>query len=242
MTESILLTAAVRPTTNIRVALADHKERRDQYLRAVTGWSRFADQAGLHLAIAETSGAEREEVIPAHVDQVEFFSYQPSPELADRGKGALEADTIDYVMNSWARIDPDRTVHKLTGRLLLANAGKVLKTVGSNSVRVRRTLDRAYCDTRVVTVRVQQWQENYSGMAAEVDDANGRYLEHTLAHRLINAEYSSGLTVEQFAERPSFVGMSGSSGRQYAAGPSVLRSLAVRIESKVLPRAASKQR
>ena len=219
MSTLILLTAAVTPDpaflahdAPFRVALADPRVRAGQYRAAVDHWHAVAQAAGGRVAVVETSGAAHGDL--TRRSDVGFVSYDVPPGLAAGGKGAIEATAIDHALAS-LEPSPDTVLVKVTGRLLVANAAKVVGPVGDATVRVRRSLDRSFADTRIVVTTVGTWSEHLCGMGADVDDDHGRWLERVAAQRLILGEYAGALTVQRFPSPPRFAGASGTTGARY---------------------------
>ncbi|UIJ35545.1 hypothetical protein [Allobranchiibius sp. GilTou73] len=215
----ILLTAAVTPDpaflagdASFWMTLADPQVRAGQYRAAVDHWSGVAHAVGGRVAVVETSGADRGDV--TRRTDVGYVSYSLPAGLASGGKGAIEAAAIDHALDT---LDPapDTVLVKVTGRLLVENAARVIGPVGDATVQVRRSLDRAFADTRFVVTTVGTWREHLSGMGVEVDDDRARWLERVAAQRLIVGEYAGTLTVQRFPDPPRFVGASGTTGVRY---------------------------
>lgn len=219
MSALILLTAAVTPdpaflanNASFRMTLADPQVRAGQYRAAVDHWHRVAQTVGGRVAVVETSGADRDEV--TRRTDVGFVSYDAPAGLAAGGKGAIEAAAIDHALASLDAA-PDTVLVKVTGRLLVENAARVIGPVDDATVQVRRSVDRAFADTRFVVTTVGTWREHLTGMGEEVDDDHGRWLERVAAQRLILGEYAGSLTVQRFPDPPRFTGASGTTGARY---------------------------
>ena len=219
MSVLILLTAAVSPDpafltadASFRMSLADPQERAGQYRAAVDHWHAVADAVGGRVAVVETSGAARGEV-SRHAD-VDVVAYTAPTGLAAGGKGAIEAEAIDHAL---AVLDPllDTVLVKVTGRLVIENAARVIGPIGDATVQVRRSLDRGFADTRFIVTTVGTWRAHLTGMGAQVDDDHGRWLERVAAQRLILGEYDGTLTVQRFPDPPRFTGASGTTGVRY---------------------------
>jgi len=211
----ILLTAAVTPDPRLTGVLVDPRTRSAQYKRAIMAWQEAAAKVSAELVVVETSGASPDDILDT-LDGTTWISFSPSDRGVLRGKGAAEAEALDHAIGMLgARIVGTSTLHKATGRLILENPGAVLGDVCRTEFRVRRSLDRSYCDTRLISCSLDGWATYLTGMATEVDDQGGRYLEHVLAQRLIMAEYGGGASVSRFRVRPSIRGVSGQTGQSY---------------------------
>jgi hypothetical protein len=234
-TDLILLTAAIVPDTSFRNALSDPEQRLGQYRTAIRTWSDVASATGCKLMIVETSGS-------GHLlaDQAETVSFTPSLEAKNAGKGAAEAEALEAGLRV-ADLAEHATFHKVTGRLALRNWKSAVLPVTAGTVRVRRSMDRSYCDVRFFSVTRSFWDQYLQGMSNEVHDVEGRYLEHVMAQRLVLAEYA-GVHVERFPERPSFMGSSGTSGNSYGSiKERMLSPLLLRAENILSSVGAGKQ-
>lgn len=234
-TNLILLTAAVTPEASFASSLADPEERLRQYEAAIVCWTKIAYDTGCSLGVVETTAS-------GHLlgDVARVLDFTPSEAARERGKGAVEAEALDAALRAFD-MDGDSTLHKVTGRLMLRNAAALVRPLPTGVATVRRTLDRSYCDTRFFSASYDVWQKYLTGMAEEVNDSGGRYLEHVMAHRLIEAEYQ-GVMVERFAERPLILGASGTTGKAYGTPRQRLVSpIKKKIEDLLVTRALLKQ-
>ena len=109
--------------------------------------------------------------------------------------------------------------------------------LGGQSLRIRRSLDRGTCDTRIFTTTPAVWQQYFSGIYAETNDLEGRYFEHVVGHRSILAEYASPeFEVLQFPTPPKIVGISGSDGKAYGGfNKDGLSNALAHVERYLLP-------
>ena len=216
----LLLTAAVTPTVRHRVSVTDPEQRAAEYHAALRRWGATASRLGLDLVVVETTGAERSAFWPAGVPG-RFLSCPPDacpPDVgpATRGKGAVEAAALDHAFARAPELG-EGTVYKCTGRLWVANAAALLAPLPAATARLRRTLDWSWVEGRLLGASVDVWRGVLAGMADEVDDPAGRYLEHVLADRLRPAWASGRVTVDRLPRRPVYVGRSGSTGHDYGS-------------------------
>lgn len=214
MTGVVVMTMAVTPSIGLAVSVADPTQRLNQYRSALEKWIRVAERRDLYLAVVETTGFAEDRLLGQKSDHIIYHNHEPSTVDVSRGKGAIEAAALDSVMAVLP--SPITWGIKVTGRLFVTNS-EVFFNPGASAVRVRRTLDRAYADSRAFTFDRSAWQSHLNGMNLEVDEARGRYLEHVLAMRLIAGEYAQTLRVDPFVRRPVIVGQSGTTGRKYGS-------------------------
>lgn len=221
MSMLILLTAAVTPNaaflgarTAYPLTIADPGVRAGQYRKALAAWVQIAASRDAKVAVVETSGASPDSLTAGLATSVTVVSYDPDADLLTHGKGAVEAAAIDHALGSLGLDDAD-TLYKVTGRLGVANAARIVRPLRTPLVRVRRSLDRRFVDTRFLGATVGSWRTVLSDMATEVDDDGGRMLEYVVGHRLIEAEWNDQVRVERFPRVPRFVGVSGTTGSDY---------------------------
>lgn len=222
MTLTLVLTAAVAPTVSVRVTVADPEQRARDYHAAIAAWSRTAGRLGMELVVVETTGAERSAFWPPGCPG-RHVGFRADAETSARGKGAVEAVALDRAL---AEVD-EGTVYKCTGRLWVANAERLVVPLAPDAARIRRTLDRTWVDGRFLGASTAVWRRALTGMAPEVDDGDGRYLEHVMADRLAREGVLHGTSLERFPARPAFVGRSGSTGVDYRSPAQRLKGLAL---------------
>lgn len=217
----VLLTATVTPNGNFGIVAASPDRRREQYRRAVAHWASSLRGSPFTLAIVETSGEPADSltrlVAVGSSATVEVHAFAPTASLVARGKGAIEAAAIQHVLEPRDEpVDGSATLYKATGRLRLLNAGACLELLAPATVRVRMALDRTYADTRLLGARASVWRTCLEGMAEEVDDDAGVFLEHVVASRIASRAALSTIAVSRFPVRPVLAGESGTSGARYS--------------------------
>ena len=242
----ILLTAAVTPARIFNGVLTDPAKRLQQYHMALRFWCDVAVRTGAHVLVVETSGADpdcfREPLSASERRRVMVFSHAPSPAVISSGIGAIEAEAIDAAMLDVASAGSvGILITKVTGRLKVRNAIDLSRSSHRSTFVVRRTLDRRFADSRFFEVPLTLWISFMTGLADQISDADGRYLEHALAHRLAIGEYEGIVRVGHFVRRPLIEGVSGTTGRNY--GGSLKRPLSRPLSwvERGVSRLASKQ-
>lgn len=238
VTEIVLSPAAVRPSARVPFTALDSEQRLELYRSAFSEWAELVQQSGGKLCVIETTGQPRDSVLGSDAHDVEYVHHTPDAALEPLGKGALESSALDAGMSYLAdKYGPDITVHKVTGKLRVPNWSKVLLPLGSRGLRIRRSLDRGTCDTRVFTTTPAVWQQYFTGIHSETNDPEGRYFEHVVGHRSILAEYaSSEFEVLQFPTPPRIVGISGSDGKAYGGfNKDGLSNSLAHVEQYLLP-------
>ncbi|MBM9469125.1 hypothetical protein [Nakamurella leprariae] len=213
----VLLTAAVQPNSGVSVALSDAEARRTQYLDSFRFWGEFAQRTGARIVVTESSGTPPDCFLEAFSEsgcnEITWIDVTPTETALMRGKGAIEAEMIDRTVGLLT--DDTTAMYKITGRLTIANADRVITELPERTVVARGLLDRSRFDMRVVGASRAIWARDLSGMCDEVDEARGTDLGNVLAARLMHASAVRQVRVNRFAERPRLRGVSGTRGEDY---------------------------
>lgn len=234
MTSTVLLTATVRPNTELFVAQADPETRLAQYRTAIARWADLVRSSDVDLVVVETSGAQPTSLlsdVPSPLrSYVRVISYEAADTDNARGKGPFEVEAIRRGLAAISQESgDDRTVYKGTGRLVLSNAGALVQDLGSRSVRIRMTADRSFADTRFLGGTVATWHRVLLDDTDQIDELAGIYLEHVVAGSVARAAAMRSINLERLPQRPVFDGQSGSTGEtytsQYLRTPERLRRL-----------------
>lgn len=244
----VMLTAAVSPTVATKVAITDPEVRLAQYRESLATWlSWVSDVDGAEIHLIETTGFDRERFLKGvdlqRVSPLHWHSHEPTGDANQRGKGAVELEALSSVMSeSLASVPDAATVYKVTGRLRLTNPDECVRRLATNEVVARRSLDHSYFDTRILGMSLRVWRDRLLGAQHLVNDSSGVYLEHVVAARLAEPVFLGQLTARRFKVRPSFEGVSGSTGLVYRSRPGGPRSrLAVAAEHSLVGFASRKQ-
>lgn len=237
----VVLTTAFRVQVGTSV-LTDPAHRTAQYAAAIARW-RDLRAAEISLHVMDCSGVPIDEVrtsLGQLAKGLAITSYSPSLDVISRGKGAIEASAMDDLMCSGA-VPDNTTVFKATGRLTIANATRLLRPVSVETVVARRRADYSWVDTRFIGFRPHTWRSTFSGMAKEVDDARGVYVEHIAGYRLLRGISTHEVQWRPFEERPRFAGSSGTTGERYRPMPTAVMGTVMRPLEAALRVAAGRK-
>ncbi len=225
MPDTVLMTATVRPNTDLFVTQSDPSLRLRQYQEAISSM-RSSLRPETDLAIVETSGVGPSQltalVAPQHRATIRVINFDAMNSDSTQGKGRIEADAVRHavgVIAATAGTSSTTTVHKVTGRLVIENASEVFSSIDGPVVRARSTMDRSFVDTRVVSARIEEWMTVVLRDADAVDERAGVFLEHAVAAALARAAALHRIRLERFPVRPRIRGQSGSTGAAYRGGP-----------------------
>jgi hypothetical protein len=155
-----------------------------------------------------------------HGKEIELLSFQGNNELvANYGKGYGEGEIMQFVMSSSSLITRVDSFLKVTGRLKLVNAGKLLRDCNHwenyfmpiSLLRPRFMVPKAArscVDTRVYYSTRIFFADVLLNAYKEVRDNNTFFLEHAYHKAIAN----SSVSVRCFSIPPEITGMSGSNG------------------------------
>lgn len=221
MTSTVLLTATVRPNTQLFLARSDPAERLAQYRRSIAHWAEGLQPIDADLLVVETSGADPDELLAevpvARRSEIRVLSYDAGEALGAVGKGTLEAEAIRRGLEIVrSESGGGHTVYKVTGRLVLTNARRLVQDLGPRAARVRMTVDRTFADTRFLGGSIGVWDRVLLADVDRIDEPRGVFLEHVVAGSLGRAVALKDVAVERFPVRPLFDGRSGSTGQLYS--------------------------
>lgn len=241
----VVLTATVSPNVTERLTLVDPGARLKQYQAAIASWEQALEHSGFGLAIVETSGADRDDLLSRVAENkrpaVKTFNFEPSTSQTARGKGAIELGALAFALEQCPEIGQHNTVYKCTGRLSVLNASRVIRRLSPAIVRARTMADRSWVDTRLVGARAAVWQELIDSCANTVDESIGFDLERIAAAHFASRAALKCLAIERFPERPIFAGMSGTSGQSYSPFLARARNALMRPVETVLAEIASRK-
>lgn len=223
MSQTVLLTATVYPQVTSRLTIREFEDRRAQYRSAVEFWVEAARETDASVVIVENSGASIDDFVEprsAHRDRVGLLSAPaPSASAIARGKGAAEAEMLDWAIDE-LNPPPNDLVFKCTGRLFVRNFHALaagLRPGADLVLDLPRRRPVIWCDSRFFGATGATWRDSLRGFALEVDDEIDRVYEHVLADRAVARSAAAAGTVHNFCETPWIVGRSGTSGRTYSS-------------------------
>jgi hypothetical protein len=216
----IVLTATTVPPLTPQLRLRDPGERLAQYMSSLRKWSCVSKELRAHIWFLDNSPradlARLSEGVAELADQRRITFYEiPIPEDVHlAGKGVGEAALFDAVASLLTKCGPQyQTLIKCTGRLTVLNAAATL-TLPARGPQVALHSTLAHADSRFFAVPRKLWIDQLSGMGEEVSEAEGVWLEHVLAKRVLRA-VSSGVPFQSFRCLPRYSGMSASTGAHY---------------------------
>lgn len=223
--DTLIITSTVYVSSEMTV-LTDPLEREWQYIESFLYYlkSSYLDK----LIICDNSGfdysANRQlmEAIRASGKHVEFLRFVADKEkIREKGKGYGEGLMMEHVFRTSRLLESSAaSVLKVTGRLIVLNFDRIARRVKPGKTYFQRAgrnplVNERRVDTRFYYINKEVFRSRLLETYKNVDDKNGRYLEHTYYRVLKDQRVSySG-----FGIPPLFSGISGSTGLSYSIGP-----------------------
>ncbi|WP_461446552.1 hypothetical protein [Metallibacterium scheffleri] len=163
-------------------------------------------------------GVMLEEVAAKNCKKFEYLHFNGDSRAAFMlGKGFGEGEIIKHAIQHSSLInDSEYGFYKITGRLTVANFADIDRRIDatSNVFRLMSTRLRSVLmvDTRFFYVQTKFYVDNLLNAFMNVDDRDGRFLEHVFYHELARNPEVSGMP-----RYPLLHGRSATTGKDYAS-------------------------
>lgn len=181
---AVLLTATIDPGSTKLVARNDPILRLGDYKRALLSWHA---QSHVPIVFCENSGYDLSN-LRTLVDErpgcaVEFLSFDGNHHAATRGKGYAELELMKDALATSRVLASSGVIIKCTGRLIVPNARRVIRSITASDFDVMCTLKQnlSFADTRLFAATPQFLRDHLFPMVSLIDDDRGTYLEHAVA-------------------------------------------------------------
>jgi hypothetical protein len=201
----ICLTGTIVPNTT-HVVRNDVLQRVEDYVRAIDFYLSNTDQ---QIIFAENSDYDlnSDERFQKFMQMPRFrvmrFTAHPD---SSKGKGFQEFNMLDQLV---ASLPPNALLVKITGRYIVRNIKGIIEKL-SEGFTIDLHRKKKVAITGLFAVSTSIYREYITGIFAEADDANGRFIEHVLYDRIDGNDLISYCTL--LPENPRFEGISGSHG------------------------------
>lgn len=229
----ILLTATVNAGQTAFVARRDPRVRLNDYVGALNLWLR--NKGGDKLVLCENSSYPLNELQRVyqfnnpHGKAVEFLSFAGTRFNPQRGKGPGELEIIEYALGHSRLISGGQRIMKVTGRLYVKNADRIIETVNARpeiDIVCDLRANLTYGDSRVFCATPRFFTNYLLPLQHLADDSRQVYFEHILG-RAVHGAMADGINWAMMPTAPDIRGVSGSGNVPY--GGAVAERLARRI-------------
>jgi hypothetical protein len=189
--------------------------RLEDYRLALESW--LSSQAAAKIVVCENSGYDlaplRRLAAPRTGREVEFISFSGNQHGATRGKGYAELGIIAHAMAQSELISNSDVVVKCTGRLIVRNALRVLRSLAASDFDIMCTLKRnlTFADSRLFAATPAFLRDYLLPRVDTIDENAGVHFEHALASATAGA-LADRKCWRPFPIFPRIEGISGSDG------------------------------
>jgi hypothetical protein len=224
--QTLIITSAVFVNSNLTV-LTDPALREQQYADSILFYlqtkniSRIivCDNSGFDFSLNGSLAA----LAKANGKALECLSFLGNKDLVKaKGKGYGEGEIMDYVFRNSKLLKEAPGFFKVTGRVRVLNIDRLITHIHPGTDYFQRTrvipLGDTYwnaVDTRLYYCTREVFSRYLQDAYGNVDDQGGYYLEHAYYARLAG----NMIPWESFKVFPRYSGISGSTGKTYAAAP-----------------------
>lgn len=211
----VVLTACVRPHASAsNLIVRDAAERLAEYGKALRFWTGVPCVS--RVVLVENSHSADDIVLTAGLDRTASGSVEvvrvppPSEREVIRGKGYSEGKMLDYAVTHSQVLADEDAFFKVTGRLVVSNAVKIIRASHAQyDMFLRHGLRDNAVDTRFFRCTLSTYRERLFEAAADMDDRTGEWIERVYYRRL------KGLKVAPILPYPHIMGRSASTGTPY---------------------------
>ena len=127
----LLITACINPNSSHMLKLRNVDERKRQYIKAIEWYFRNTPYFIVFAENSDTPMTIPEEILKS--ERFEYLKWKELPEVPDRGKGYKEAKIHEKVMAESKLYSIADIVVKITGRLIMTNIVKSIKSIKNPS-------------------------------------------------------------------------------------------------------------
>lgn len=205
----ILLTGCINPNGMAFTQLNNVSERQKQYIDAIQF---YLSNTTCQIVFCENSNTDIQPFIENTKDRLEILTFSGNKNK-QRGKGYGEAEIIEYALLHSSFIQDDCTIIKITGRLIINNINKIIRslTCKHDFVTCLFHSDLRFADSRIFCATVSFFRE-FLNNKEHINDSNNIFFEHILASTIL----ASSIHFVPYSEEPLITGISGSTGKRYS--------------------------
>lgn len=127
----LLMTACINPNSSHMLKIRDVDVRKRQYIKAIEWYFRNTPYLIVFAENSDTPMTLPEEILNS--ERFEYLKWKEMPEVPDRGKGYKEAKIHEKVMAESKLYSIADIVVKITGRLIMTNIVKSIKSIKNPS-------------------------------------------------------------------------------------------------------------
>jgi len=213
MSDTLLITACIKPNTKIAVVMANENQRLQSYLKGINFWIEHSHFTNLVFVENSQYDYDYSTLIKKAKEQnkaLEILVFKGSEKSMSYGKGYAEGEIFKYAIENSQLLKKTKSFYKASGRIIVENINKILSHHANNTNAFNLEAPNAKSvDTRFFKVGLNFFKENLLNIYNEVRDKEGVYLEH------IFYKYLKDSAINSFSRYPIIAGDSGSTGHSY---------------------------
>ena len=217
MKQVLLLTGCVNPNGMTFTALQDSKERKKQYVRAIN-W--YLTNTELDIVFVENTNCDLSNEFKDSRDlhRLECLTFDGNNFDKVLGKGYGEALIIKYALNNSLKLREADKIIKITGRLIVHNVLKILKTCkSSNTLYVKEYYQKRMWYKSNFFVTPTSFLKMLIASLQKLNDSKGYYFEH-LMYDTAKKWSNENKKIKEIFAPIQIEGQSGSIGYTYSYG------------------------
>ncbi|NID11658.1 hypothetical protein [Fibrivirga algicola] len=208
----ILLTGTIAPTNIPNLKRLDHKEREQDYYKAIEKWMSL----NYPVVFIENSGYESKSINSLFESRPDCEFVQFVSSVSYLGKGHGEAEIINYGFEMSEILCKSVYIIKSSGRQYISNTTTIIESIKSSKLFVLCWLKRylQYADSRFFVAKKDFFTSYLSKEMALIDEKNDIYFEHVLA-RAVHRSIADGELWLPPIDYPICYGISGTENLKY---------------------------
>jgi hypothetical protein len=229
---TLLMTGSIDPKgMRVNQAVADPKVREQEYAKSISFYLEHHSRIR-RIVFAENSGWPLDrlrELIESRKQQqeVEFCSFSLNDYPREWGKSYGEMLLMDHAFAESRLISRSRYVAKVTGRIILKNLTKMLKTAPEpldfyTDLRDHHLYDwlgvkatAQHGESRFFVLTPQFYESHFRGKYALMKENGGMFME-TFIFNTVKESMPQGKIFGRFRREPQYRGIAGHHGKSYS--------------------------
>lgn len=206
---TILLTSCIHP---VGIKYSGTIEiRKQQYIQAVNF---YISNTNYNIVFCDSSNCNIEKCFDSN-NRLEFLYFNDESYNKERGKGAGEANIIEYALHNSLFLKSSNIIIKITGRHIIKNINTLMRNIHENVVYIDVDLKFSYAMSYFFVVPNNFMLDYFLPNKNLIDDSINNHFEKILAFSLKNWIYSNRLFLP-FFHRINIFGTMGGSGILYS--------------------------
>lgn len=217
----LILTATINTRNMASTSRNDPEIRLNDYENSLKQW--ISSRLFNNIIFCENSGHDLRTIkyiadkYTENNSKIEILSFKQPENTLHLGKGYGETQILTHIIQESKVFTPDMRAVKVTGRLYVRNASKLIAGLKANpgpSVLCTLSRNLTYSDSRVFAASRTFLEQYLCPMSAILNDPEGINFETGLA-RAVHQAMASGLTWAQLPILPDIRGFSGTQNTEY---------------------------